>query len=255
MEEKNEKLDGGDVRINIPLSKKLENFWYHYKWHTIVTVVVLIMGVILVMQTCSRVETDAYIIYAGPHTISRVGENGNISEYENAVSSLKKITQDYTDDGVVSIALADLFVVNSEEAEKLLEANPGKEINAALVKENTDTLHQKLLFGEYYLCFLSERLFLEYEEEYGAAMFADVKQYEKEGAEYEYASERGIYLRSLPFASLPEICDLPDDTVVCLRRFSEVASTIGRADNEENFKRGEDMMKKLLSYGITTKIK
>ena len=249
MEEKNGKYEG-DVKLKSPLLEKLDNFWYHYKWHTIFTIFVIVVAVILTVQTCSRVEADAYILYAGPHTISRVAANGNISEYENAVSSFKKISTDYTDDGINTVSFVDLFVVNSEEAEKILADNPGKEINSALVKENTDTLHQKLIFGEYYLCFLSERLFKEYEEEYGEALFSPLAPYEKDGAEYEYASDRGIYLRSLPFSALPEIRELPDDTVVCLRRFSDVASTIGRANNEENFKRGEDMMKKLLSYGI-----
>ncbi len=249
MEERNEKYEG-DVKIKSPVLEKLDNFWYHYKWHTIVVLFVIIVGVILTVQTCSRVETDVYIMYAGPHTISRVSEGGNISEYENAVSSLKKISTDYSGDGVVSISLIDLFVVNSEESKKILEENPGKEINEALVKENTDTLRQKLLFGEYYLCFLSERIFKEYEAEYGDAMFAPLAQYGTDGTEYEYASERGIYLRSIPFSELPEICELPEDTVVCLRSFSEVASMIGRSDNEENFHRGEEMLKKLLSYGI-----
>ena len=249
MEEKNEKLPG-DVKLKSPLFEKLDNFWYHYKWHTIVTLFVIIVGIILTVQTCSRVETDVYVMYAGPHTVSRIAKDGNLSEYENAVSSLKKISSDYTDDGIITISFVDLFVVNSEEAEKILADNPGKEINSALVKENTDTLHQKLLFGEYYLCFLSERIFKEYEEEYGEAMFAPLAPYGKAGTEYEYASERGIYLRSLPFSASPEICELPDDTVVCLRRFSEVAETFGRSDNEENFKRGEEMMKKLLAYGI-----
>ena len=248
MEEKNEKYEG-DVKLKSPFLEKLDNFWYHYKWHTIVTIFVLIVGIILTVQTCSRVETDIYVLYAGPHTVSRVSEAGNLSEYENAVTSFKKLGADYTDDGIVTTSFVDLFVVNSEEADKILADNPGKEINAALVKENTDTLRQKLLFGEYYLCFLSERIFKEYEAEYGAALFEPLAGYTKEGAEYEYASERGIYLRSLPFSSLPVVCDLPDDTVVCLRKFSEVANTIGRANNEENFKRGEDMMKKLLSYG------
>jgi hypothetical protein len=157
MEEKNEKYEG-DVKLKSPILEKLDNFWYHYKWHTAVAIFVIIVAIILTVQTCSRVEADAYILYAGPHTISRVAANGNISEYENAVSSFKKISTDYNDDGINTVSLVDLFVVNSEESEKILADNPGKEINAALVKENTETLHQKLLFGEYYLCFLSERI-------------------------------------------------------------------------------------------------
>ena len=249
MEEKNEKYEG-DVKLKSPFLTKLDNFWYHYKWHTIVAIFVIIMGIILTFQMCSKVEFDAYIMYAGPHTISRTSESGNLSEYENAVSSFKKISSDYSEDGIVNISFVDLFVVNSEEAEKILADNPGSEINSALVDENTDTLHQKLLFGEYYLCFLSERIFKEYEAMHGDALFTKLAPYGKAGAEYEYVSERGIYLRSLPFSSLPEICDLPEDTVVCLRTYSEVASKIGRADNEENFHRGEDMLRTLLSYGI-----
>lgn len=248
MEVENEKYEG-DVKLKSPFLEKLDNFWYHYKWHTIVAIFIIFMGVILAFQMCSKVKFDAYIMYAGPHTISRVSESGNLSEYENAISSLKKITSDYSDDGIINISFVDLFVVNSEEEEKILAENPGSEINSALVKENTETLHQKLLFGEYYLCFLSERIFKEYEAMHGDALFTKLAPYGKAGAEYEYVSERGIYLRSLPFSSLPEICDLPEDTVVCLRTYSEVASTIGRANNEENFHRGEDMLRKLLSYG------
>ena len=249
MEERNEKIEG-DVKIESPLLKKLDNFWYHYKWHTIFALLVLVLGAILTVQSCSKVETDVYIMYAGPHTISRVSAGGDISPYENAVSSIKKIGADYNDDGILSVSLVDLFVVNSEEGEKLLLDNPGKEINHTLVKENTDTLHQKLLYGEYYLCFLSERLFNEYDGNYGSAMFTSLEGYAPEGLECEYAGERGIYLASLNFYGLPEFCEFPEDTVVCLRSFNKVASILGSSDNEENFKRGEDMLKNLLSYGI-----
>lgn len=249
MEERNEKFEG-DVKIESPLLKKLDNFWYHYKWHTIFALFVLVLGTILTVQSCSKVETDVYVMYAGPHTISRVSAGGDISPYENAVTSLKKIGADYNDDGVLSVSLIDLFVVNSEEGEKLLVDNPGKEINHTLVKENTDTLHQKLLFGEYYLCFLSERIFKEYDAEYSSAMFASLEKYVPAGLECEYAGERGIYLSSLNFYTLPEFCELPEDTVVCLRSYSEVASILGSSDNEENFRRGEDMIKKLLAYGL-----
>ena len=80
-------------------------------------------------------------------------------------------------------------------------------------------------------------------------MFAPLEEYAVDGVEYEYASERGIYLRSLPFGDLPYISDLPDDTVVALRRLSELSSHFGSAENQELFRRGEDIITKILSYG------
>jgi hypothetical protein len=253
MDSRNEKTEGGEIRIKLPVSEKLENFWYHYKWHTIVALFAVFVLIVLTLQTCKKTETDCYILYAGTHDIRRVAENGNISEYENAISSFKRVCSDYTDDGVVSISLLDLFVVNDEEAKKLLAENEGMEINSALVKEDTDKLHQKLLYREYYLCFLSERIFKEYEARYEGAMFASIEQYTDSEREYEYASENGIYPRSLPFGSLPEISELPSDTVVCIRQLSEVSTKFGTVDNEEHFKRGEDILRKVLSYGISEK--
>ena len=247
MDEQNEKIEGGEVKIKLPTSKKLENFWYYYKWHTIVGVFLVFVAVVLLLQTCGKVKTDAYILYAGPHDVSRVAQNGDISEYESMLSTFKRVCKDQDGDGLTTIALLDLFVVNQSEANRLLEENPGSEINAALVKEDTDTLQQKLVVGEYYLCFLSERLFFEYEEAYEGKLFAPIAAYTKDGGEYEYASEHGIYLSSLPFSELPTIADLPSDTVVCIRRFGG----FGMGNDEDQFKVSEEILRNILSYGIS----
>ena len=246
MDERNEKIEGGEVKIKLPVSKKFENFWYYYKWHTLVGLFVVFASAILIFQTCSRVKADTYILYAGTHTVSRVGKDGNLSEYESLLSSFKRVCKDYNEDGVVAISFLDLFVVNQSEAQKLLDENPGMEINAALVQEDSETLKQKLVVGEYYLCFLSERLFKEYEESYEGKLFASISPYTSQNGEYEYCSDTGIYLRSLPFSSLPEISDLPDDTVVCIRKFAD----FGMGNDKEQFERSEEILKNILSYGI-----
>ena len=41
MDERNEKNDG-EIKINSPPLEKLENFWYHYKWHSIVALFLVI---------------------------------------------------------------------------------------------------------------------------------------------------------------------------------------------------------------------
>ena len=107
----------------------LENFWYHYKIHTVAAIFALIVLVVLCVQTCSRVSYDAHILYAGPHEIKHSSDG----EYLNAVSSFKRVAEDFDGDGATNVNLLNLFVINDEEADALLAENPGKEINATLV--------------------------------------------------------------------------------------------------------------------------
>ena len=250
MEEKDEKL-AGEVKLKSPLLERLDNFWYHYKWHTIAAIFVLILGVILCLQTCGKAEYDAQILYAGPHEIKRTSESGDITPYENTISSLKKVTPDFDGDGVKNIALRNLFIINDEEAEELTGGKEGLEVNASLVQQDYETLSQMLLYGEYYLCFLSERLFLEYDEYYEGALFAPMEKYTLSLTpdEYTLVNERGIYLSSLPFYALPEICELPEDTVVCIRQLSEVSGFFDRDNSERSFSQAEKILENILSYG------
>lgn len=247
MEEKNKKI-GEEIHPTSPTLMKLENFWYHYKWHTIAAVTVIVIALVLILQTCSRVSYDAYILYAGPYEIKKTSESGDIPPYSEMLSSLKKLCSDYDNDGNVNVTLQNLFVLNDEEANELYDINPGQGINTTLVQEDTKSLSQNMLYGDYYVCFLSERLFLEYEAKYSGALFCKVEDYLDSEGEYELASERGVYLRSLDIYSLPAISSLPDDTVVCLRSLSEVSSRLNKSGSQKAFTRGEEMFKSILSF-------
>ena len=237
----------GDIKIKSPFTQKLENYWYHYKWHTIVGICAVILLIVLLFQTCTRVSYDAYILYAGPYKISNSSLNGNSSPYSNAITSFKKVCEDENNDKNVNATLLNLYISNQEEAEKLYGSNVDINESAMLIQEDTERLGQMLLYGDYYVCFLSERLFLQYEKEFEGALFANVSGYLGDG-DYELASERGVYLRSLDFYSLPEICNLPDDTVVCLRQNSDVSSFLNKAQSEKSFKIGEKIFVNILNF-------
>ena len=246
MEDRRDEFDG-EVKLHSPLLRWLENFWYHYKWHTVVAIFLVVAVTVTSLQMCQKTSYDAYVLYAGNHEISRTSSDGDVP-YNTMISSLKRVCEDFDGDESVNISLLNLFVLNNEEIDDLLEGTTGKEINQALITEDTETLKNSLLFGEYYLCFLSERLFLEYEAAYQGALFTSLTEYLPADGGYELASERGIYLSSLPFYALPEVCNLPPDTVICLREISEVSTMFGKDSNEENFHRGETMLKNILSY-------
>ena len=248
MEDKN-RIEG-DVKISSPIMVKLENFWYHYKIHTLAALFAVLVIAVLLVQTCSRVSYDAYILYAGEHEIKHTASGGDVAPYIKMTSALKAVCDDVNDDGAVNISLLNLFVVNDDEANELIKDNPSLEINASLVQQDTETLGQSLLYGDYYVCLLSERLFREYDERFEGKLFTSLTPYLVEGAEYEQVNERGVYLSSLGLYDLPEISNLPPDTVVCLRSLSEVSESIGKAKNRDSFAKGEKIIKEILSYGL-----
>lgn len=237
----------GDIKIKSPFLKKLENFWYHYKWHSIAGALVVAILVVLLAQSCSKVSYDGYILYAGPYKISNTSENGNSSPFSNMISSLKKVCNDINNDNNVNTALLNLYISTQEEAEELYGADVDISNSATLISEDTERLGQTLLYGDFYVCFLSERLFLHYEALYEGALFVNVSNYLGDG-DYELAGEHGVYLRSLDFYSLPEICNLPDDTVVCLRKNSDVSNLFSKAENAKNFKNSEEIFKNILNF-------
>lgn len=94
--------------------KKLDNFWYHYKWPTIISAFFLIVFIICIAQSCSKEDRDIIITYAGP-TYFTVDQKGEFSTYfEDSVIG------DYNGDGE-KIATFSAYFVYSEEQIKDVE--------------------------------------------------------------------------------------------------------------------------------------
>jgi hypothetical protein len=248
MEEKFENINA-EVKIKLHGSQKFENFWYHYKWHTIVSVFVVIALTILTLQFCTKTDYDLHIIYAGEKVIGMTSLSGNgSSEYTELVSALESVAESADFEEKVNINLQNLRILSLKELEEATSGSVDPMEKARLeteIQNNTDTLYNSIMFGEYYLCFLSEDVFLSYESLYESSVFASIAPYEKEGGEYAYASERGIYLSSLGIYELPEIKKLPADTVVCIR----LPGVLGAKDNGRVYADAEKMLKAILAYG------
>jgi len=228
--------------------ERLSNFWYYHKWHTLVALAAVLLFTVLILQTCERKEYDAHILYAGSHQFSRISTDGDIPEYNSMLLTLKKFADDYNGDGEISLDMRDLYVMTSEEINAALEADPDADLNESRIMEDGETLLSTLLYSEYFLVFISDDLFRSYEAKYEGALFEEIGKYTDTGSgiEYEYASEHGIYLRSLPFKDEAVVCNLPDDTVVCVRKLSEVSATFDKDTNTENHSRAENMIRKIL---------
>lgn len=236
--------ENGQVEYKPSLSSRIENFFYHYKWHTIAAVIAIIVFVVIGVQMCSKDDYDAYVLYAGGHSVSRQ-ENSDVAEYVKITSALERVSEDFDKNGEKSVTLLDLYTPTPDE-----QAESGKDNLGGFTLENFSTLEYELVSGsDYYVCFLSEYNYNKYRIWDDVRIFVPLAPYAGDNPDLEYYDESAIYLCSLEFYKLDGIKELPPDTLVCLRAKSSVASFFNKKQNEKMYERAEIIIKNILSFG------
>ncbi len=247
-ENRNTNNDTGTPQSPSNLLTKLDNFWYHYKWHTIIGLFLIAVITICSLQMCTKEKYDVHILYSGSYEIARTSKDGNFPEYGTFLSSFKRVTDDYDKDGNVSLSLKDLFMLSDKEIEEFQKADPNVEINRPLLIENKSILSETLIYSDYYVCLLSPSVYNEYKTIDGAEMFSSLSQYVNKDTDIEYYSDSAIYLSSTDFYSLPGICNLPEDTLVCLRNVSALANHFNEKQAAEARGRSIQVVKNIINY-------
>ena len=251
MDERRDKIEGDvGIRVSGGFYDKLANFWYHYKWQTIALLFTLFVIAVCTIQCAGNVHYDIQVLYAGNHAFGRTSEDGGYSEYFTTVSTLEDLCDDYDSNGEINVSFQDLYLLTQEEIAEIEKDPEANQLSYQLLQENSSMLKNNLDMSDYYVCFLSERLFRQYSEgDANLGRFAKIATYAKEGAEYDYISEYGIRLSSLDVKDLPGISVLnAEDTIVCIRNVSAMSSMFGKDESEVQFARGEDLLRTILSY-------
>ena len=220
----------------------LENYFYHYKWHTIIALVLVFAIVICSMQMCTKTSFDLHIMYAGSDDIRKTAQEGDISEYQKLLSGIKPYASDVDGDGTVNVNLETLFMPTDEEI-KEIESTDGYEVNFSRIAQDTELFKQNIQYGDYYVCLISEHIFIKHTTEYsGVVRFAPISTYAEGNGSVEYANEYGIYLSSLPIYQKPGFNLLSEDTVLCIRKVNFDKN----GDDLAVFKNSEDLLRKLI---------
>lgn len=207
----------GEVTVPSTPKEKLQNFWYHYKLHTALCVLLVISLLICSLQLFSRESYDAYILYAGSKNISRTAADGDVAEIATVISSLKRIAGDYDENGEVSVNFGSYYYVSGSDTADL---NNASEI---LLKNDKETLTTLLEHSDYYLCFISVDVYEEYHSVDGLERFISLDSYKSMSSDLKYYADNAIYLSSTPASGLPGLKDLPSDTLICIRQPSILA--------------------------------
>lgn len=250
-----------EVKVRFPLSARAENFWYHYKWHTVVALVLIIAVTVASLQMCSRTTYDMYVMYAGGSDVRMTGYDGESSDFERLHSATLRFVSDTDGDGERNLSMLNLYLPSDEQIRELEETlGPGAEINYSLLTENDKTFRDCMMYGEFYICILSEHLLKEWSKNGDFVPFVSIKDYLPDGAkistgatenaeegEYVLASDYGVYLSSTPLADNPGYSALGSDTVICMRIYSEISNKFNKKESLEHFRNSEEVLRRMLA--------
>ncbi len=238
----NEKLDTGGVSI-----KKgrfltwLDNFWYHYKWHSLIAAFLIFTVTVCTVQMCQKESYDMHILYAGGHSFTRSSEDGDYPEYTKAKTTLKSFVSDYDDNGEVEFSLRDLFIPNQEDMKGMSESQ------FQLAYNDREAMKTIMVSGDYYLCFVSVEVYKGYTR---PEALRNLTEYVEDGVNVRYYEDSpyAIYLNSTKFSTLSGFSELPNDTLIVLRSLSGSAP-MSKSSNKKQFERAEQTLIKILNYG------
>ena len=115
----NEENTAGDAAAPT-FKEKLDNYLYHYKWHTIIGVACVRVLIWVAFSFISGSETDASIGYIGDHGYSSI-ENGEISDKLGEILHF-----DSNGDGKTVIDFNSLYYLNYDQLKSEMEKAQGK---------------------------------------------------------------------------------------------------------------------------------
>lgn len=218
------------------------NYWYHYKWHTLIALFFIIVFTIMIVQSTTRKDSDIYIIYAGPKILSE-------SEVTAIKDSFEQIMDtDYNGDGTNNVQILDLILMNQTQLYEAYESGYNDYfLSQKTINNNRETLTAQGLAGDYIILLIDPEW---YEPIHESEMVVTLSQIDvAQGIAY---NDDAIFLKSLDIAKFYTAFDvLPNNTLICIRRKSTTSLTPGSKKRfESHYEAHLDFFKKIVSFEL-----
>ena len=194
----------------------LDNFWYHYKWHTIATVFIVIVLSVCVVQACNSERSDILFTYAGPKEFvtkpdEKVSVNSALSD------SARKVY------GEKANASLNSFLIYSKEQIEQIESELDENGNQKYVVDTAFNTSEMNGFDEFsrsgasFILLLDPSVYQRLIDQSGESErlmeLSTIYEETPNGAYDKYSVKLGD---TKIYQSMPELRVLPADTVVCL---------------------------------------
>lgn len=217
--------------------KKWENYWYHYKTHTIIAVFAIVTVVIMSVQFFTKDKFDYYLLYAGPQIIA-------VQDLHYIQRSFSEFADDYNGDGEVSVALNDIVMLSPEEMEAAMD--DGAVFNGNYQQQMMTEYYQQIVAGDVVICLLSPYMYEIVNQESGFMPLSEIFGDDIPDSAYD---ECGIVLSKTDFGQeYNGVNNLPDDTILCIRRISTLKNFKGADKTEKHHAAYVELFRKIVTY-------
>ncbi len=235
-----EKIQGAEIKVQGRFFRWLDNYWYHYKWITIVVAFFIIVFTVCTLQMCSKEKNDIVVVYAGGAFVS-AEQAESLNSVINAV-----MPEDFDGDGAKNAKLVRYEIYSADQI-KEIEAQTdvyGEHgyVDRAYNTSNYDNFSNYITTGGSSVFLLEGWLFDELKSSKTEVIMrvSDVLGYTPEGSD-DYCVRLGDLEVYDAYAALRV---LPEDTVVCLLK----PFAVGNSSDDEYYEREREMFRALLEY-------
>ncbi len=220
------------------VAKWLDNYWYHYKWVTIVVSFFLIVGIVCTVNMCTKESNDIIALYAGRTVLS-------LTEQDKICDALEAVCPpEIAENGKAVVGLS-AYCVLSEEQIIDMEAQTHEDgervsVDRGYNSNQYDTYYSYLQTGESSVLFVERWLYDSLLENGRLAPLSE----SCGGATPEGAlSEYGIELKDTELYKQYKVMELlPEDTVVCILR----PYIVGKSSKEKYYKLEQEMLEAII---------
>ena len=215
----------------------IENYWYHYKWPTQVGGLFLFILLVCIVQCSTRIMPDVILMYSGPKSLPFE----SISGLETAVTEVME--EDFNGDGTKYVQYLENVILLEDYSAEDYFTGESVEVSQAQQSEQVQNYVTHVVAGDAQIYLASPEIFRELLDQHALVALDTVYGTVPVEANDDYSFALG----ELGIHSLPGFCELPADTLLCLR----VTKTIGvrdarQAENEHAW--AESVFRSLVAY-------
>ncbi len=176
------------------MKKWLENYWYHYKWATIISAFFITVAVICIVQIASKKDYNIYIRYVGDSVITG-------TQYDDMTGALEKIVSGDKKD---SVNFAQVAYISDDD-------NPYKNEKNAVARETLSSM----LVQPYYIYIMDLTAYNDYKD---SGVFVPLSSiFEEDITDISY-DEYALYLSKTEFLkNAPGMEWVEEDTVIVIK--------------------------------------
>ncbi len=221
-------------RIKMTPREWIENYWYHYKWPTLVGLFFVFVFLVGIVQCATRVDGDVIVMYSGSKSLS-------LDSMHLMESTLAEVMEeDYNEDGVKyvqyleNVVIVDDFTGVDQNGNEQVLIDKTEQIESYVTQVAAGDAQIYLLSPDVYDELSKHGVLVSLDEIYGKVPV-------------EAHDSCSYQLSKLDAYSLPGLRELPEDTLICLRR----AKTLGvfdAAEAEEEHRYAKELFCSLIEY-------